>query len=122
MTATAPQPLSATTRETLARVGAATIANALLKRGLRNTMLLGMQPLSPDQPALVGQASLIGRQGFEPVGLRTEASEDRLRPFRQLPGDLHDPLAEGDPAPLGEVARRIGLGIVARHILGAFTR
>ena len=74
MTATALQPLSATTRETLARVGAATIANALLKRGLRNTMLLGLQPLAADQPALVGCAFTVrmipAREDLDSMALR----------------------------------------------------
>ena len=34
----------------------ANIANALLQRGLRNTYLLGVQPIAADQPRLVGPA------------------------------------------------------------------
>ena len=44
------------TRDKLARVGTANIANALLKRGLRKTYMLGIAPLSPDQEQLVGPA------------------------------------------------------------------
>jgi len=43
-------------RERLSQVGTANIANALLKRGFRNVYLLGLQPLAPDQPRLIGPA------------------------------------------------------------------
>lgn len=43
-------------RRKLARVGTANVANALLKRGFRNVYLLGVAPLSPEQPQLVGPA------------------------------------------------------------------
>lgn len=52
----ADQPLLPETRERLSRVGTANIANALLKRGFRNVYLLGVAPLSPDQPMLIGPA------------------------------------------------------------------
>ena len=44
------------TRARLARCGAATLANALLKRGLRNAFLLGLQAVAPGQPSLIGPA------------------------------------------------------------------
>lgn len=50
------EPLEDDIRERLMRVGTANVANALLKRGFRNVYLLGIQPLSPDQPQLVGPA------------------------------------------------------------------
>jgi len=50
------EPLSPETRDRLMRVGTANVANALLKRGFRNVYLLGVAPLSPDQPQLVGPA------------------------------------------------------------------
>jgi hypothetical protein len=48
--------------------------------------------------------------------LRTETGEDGFRPFRHLPCNLDDALAERDPAPLGELL--FGL-VVARHVLAA---
>ena len=48
--------LSDATRAKLARCGAAAVANALLKRGFRNTFVLGMKPVSPGQPPLIGPA------------------------------------------------------------------
>jgi len=44
------------TREMLARAGIAAIANALLRRGLRNVYLTCLLPASPGQSAMVGPA------------------------------------------------------------------
>jgi len=44
------------TRERLAHVATANIANALLQRGYRNVYLLGVHPIAPEQPRLVGPA------------------------------------------------------------------
>lgn len=49
-------PLADETRVRLARCGAATLANALLKRGFRNAFLLGLQAVAPGQPSLIGPA------------------------------------------------------------------
>ncbi|QDL37372.1 ribonuclease activity regulator RraA [Rhodoferax sediminis] len=49
-------PLGDETRARLARCGAATLANALLKRGLRNAFLLGLHAVAPGQPTLIGPA------------------------------------------------------------------
>lgn len=57
MSAPAPhQPISDELRAKLQRCGAATLSNALLKRGFQNTFLLGLNPVSPDQAPLVGPA------------------------------------------------------------------
>jgi regulator of RNase E activity RraA len=42
--------------ETLSKVTTATITTILLKKGLRNVWLRGVQPLKPDQPRRVGRA------------------------------------------------------------------
>lgn len=44
------------TRTMLARAGTAAIANALLRRGLRNVCLVGLSPLSFEQATMVGRA------------------------------------------------------------------
>ncbi len=56
MNASTPTILSEQTRERLSRVGTASVANALLKRGMRRVYMLGIAPLSPDQPTMVGPA------------------------------------------------------------------
>ncbi|MGX4694300.1 RraA family protein [Streptomyces sp. JNUCC 63] len=52
----AAEPLPETVREQLLRVGSATAANMLLRRGLRNVMMSGVRPLAADQPPMVGPA------------------------------------------------------------------
>ncbi len=49
-------PIPASLRSQLMRCGAATLSNALLKRGFRNTFLLGLSPLSSSQHPMVGPA------------------------------------------------------------------
>jgi regulator of RNase E activity RraA len=49
-------PLAPATRDALMRVGTANIANALLRHGLRNAYMLGIAPLSAEQPQMVGPA------------------------------------------------------------------
>ncbi|TGN98702.1 MULTISPECIES: ribonuclease activity regulator RraA [unclassified Burkholderia] len=50
-------PLSAATRELLEKSAPSTIANVLLMRhGLRNTVLLGLSPVRPGMPRMVGPA------------------------------------------------------------------
>jgi regulator of RNase E activity RraA len=44
------------TRDKLRTVSTPTVATALFKRGLRIQAIQGVQPLSPDQPTLVGEA------------------------------------------------------------------
>lgn len=48
--------LKAETREKLRSVSTATVSTALYKRGFRIQMIQGVQPLSPDQPTMVGEA------------------------------------------------------------------
>lgn len=50
------QPISDELRAKLSRCGAATLSNALLKRGYRNTFLLGVQGVAADQTPMVGPA------------------------------------------------------------------
>ena len=68
-------------------------------------------PLAFRNPAIVLSADrcIFSSGWFEPVGLRTEASEDRLRSFRQLPCNLDNAFAEGDAAPFGKLL----LGLVS---------
>ena len=49
-------PLEHATRENLKQVSTATLATALFKRGFRNQMVQGVQPLTRSQPTMVGEA------------------------------------------------------------------
>ncbi len=48
--------ISEETRAALMKSSTANLANALLKRGFRNTLMLGINPLSPGQPKMIGPA------------------------------------------------------------------
>jgi len=48
--------LTAATRDKLRTISTATVATALFKRGFRTQFIQNVHPLSPDQPALVGEA------------------------------------------------------------------
>lgn len=48
--------LSAKTRKLLESTGTPNVANRLLRRGLRNTVMHGIKPLSSEQPKLIGPA------------------------------------------------------------------
>ena len=49
-------PLKTATRDKLKTVSTATICTALFKRGFRNQMIQGVQPLDPAKPTMVGEA------------------------------------------------------------------
>jgi len=50
------QPLPPATRAALVKGGSANVANCLLSRGLRNTFMVGLQPLIANQSPLIGPA------------------------------------------------------------------
>lgn len=53
---TAQADLDPEVRDKLMRVGTSNVANVLYRRGFRNVVMLGVAPLDPDQPQLVGPA------------------------------------------------------------------
>lgn len=77
------QTLSSATREKLAQVSSATLSTALFKRGLRNTFIVGVAPLNPDAPRMVGEAFTLryipAREDLD----RLDVFEDREHPQRK---------------------------------------
>ena len=75
--------LSPQTRERLSRISTATIATALFKRGLRNQMIQGVQPLDPEKPTMVGEAFTLryipAREDLNPITV----FQDRAHPQRK---------------------------------------
>ncbi|MEE1767551.1 dimethylmenaquinone methyltransferase [Streptomyces sp. JV185] len=53
------EPLSSTVREQLARAGSSTVANMLLRHGLRNVLMTGVRPLIRGGAPMVGPASTL---------------------------------------------------------------
>lgn len=125
MSDTSVEALSAATRSKLAGVGAATIANALLKRGLRNTMLLGLQPLSPDQPALVGQAFTVrmipAREDLDSMALYARDDSLHRRAIEECPAGAVLVLAPGGDARASVMGDMMALRLRVRGVAGAIT-
>ncbi len=76
-------PLTSSTREKLKTVSTATICTALYKRGFRNQMIQGVQPLDPGKPTMVGEAFTLrympAREDLNPISVFL----DRGHPQRQ---------------------------------------
>lgn len=81
--------LSPTTRYRLARCGASNLCNALLKRGLRNTFLLGLSPLAADQPPMVGPAYTLrfipAREDLDTMALYSRTDSLHRRAVEECP-------------------------------------
>lgn len=77
------------TRAMLERTGIAAIANALLKRGLRNVVLRGVQPVSPDQPAMVGPAFTLrfipAREDIDTIANYGKPGNKHRRAIEEIP-------------------------------------
>jgi regulator of RNase E activity RraA len=76
-------PLKPETRDQLKTVSTATIATALFKRGFRNQMIQGVQPLDPAKPTMVGEAFTLryipAREDLNPITV----FQDRGHPQRK---------------------------------------
>jgi regulator of RNase E activity RraA len=118
-------PVSGHVRAQLARSGSANIANCLLKRGLRNTMLLGLLPLSPEQPPLVGCAWTVrfipAREDLDTMALyATEASLHR-RAIEECPPGAVLVLAAGGDTRASVMGDMMALRLKVRGVEGAIT-
>lgn len=112
-------------RAQLARSGAANIANCLLKRGLRNTFLLGLQPMSPEQPVLVGPAWTVrfipAREDLDTMALyATDASLHR-RAIEECPPGSVLVLAPGGDARASVMGDMMALRLKVRGVRGVVT-
>ena len=76
-------PLSNETRDRLRAVSTATIATALFKRGFRNQMIQGVQPLSPLKQSMVGEAFTLRYMPAREDLNRLDVFRDRAHPQRK---------------------------------------
>jgi regulator of RNase E activity RraA len=74
---------STETRDKLKTVSTATLCTALFKRGFRNQMIQGVQPLDPGKPNMVGEAFTLrympAREDLNPISV----FQDRAHPQRK---------------------------------------
>ena len=121
----AAAPLSPVTRDKLARCGSAGISNALLKRGFRNTFLLGLQPLSPDQPAMVGPAFTLrfipAREDLDSMALYARDDSLHRRAIEECPPGAVLLMATGGDARASCMGDMMALRLKVRGAAGVVT-
>ncbi len=82
-------PLAAETRAKLKTVSTATVATALYKRGFRNQMLQGVQPLNPRHPVMVGEAYTLryipAREDLNSLEVFKDPSHPQRRAVEECP-------------------------------------
>ena len=77
------------TREKLKTVSTATICTALFKRGFRNQMIQGVQPLDPGKPTMVGEAFTLrympAREDLNPISVFQDRSHPQRKAVEECP-------------------------------------
>jgi len=112
-------------RAQLARSGSANIANCLLKRGLRNTMLLGLSPLAAEQPVLVGPAWTVrfipAREDLDTMALYATRESRHRRAIEECPAGAVLVLAPGGDARASVMGDMMALRLQVRGVEGVIT-
>lgn len=118
---TAPDP---STIDVLKGVGTPTIANVLLRHGLRRTMMQGVRPLDSDQPPLAGVAYTLrfipSREDLDSLAQYAEPTNLHRRAIEECPAGavlVIDANGRTDASSMGDLmARRLrsrgGAGVV----------
>ena len=110
------------TRARLARCGAATLANALLKRGLRNAFLLGLQAVAPGQPALIGPAWTLrfipAREDKDSMALYAREDSLHRRAIEECPPGAVLVMSTGDDLRASCMGDMMALRLKVRGVAG----
>jgi regulator of RNase E activity RraA len=118
-------PLPDATRVKLSRSGAANISNSLLKRGLRNTFLLGLQPLEPAQPALVGPAFTMrfipAREDLDSMALYQQDDSLHRRAIEECPAGAVLVMSTGNDTRVSCMGDMMALRLKVRGVAGVVT-
>lgn len=117
--------IAQTVRAQLARSGSANIANCLLKRGLRKTMMLGLSPVAPDQPAMVGPAWTVrfipAREDLDTMALYASNESRHRRAIEECPAGAVLVLAPGGDASASVMGDMMALRLEVRGVAGVVT-
>ena len=121
----ASAPLSNTARDKLARSGASNISNSLLKRGLRNTFLLGLQPLEPSQAPLVGPAFTMrfipAREDLDSMALYQRNDSLHRRAIEECPANAVLVMSTGNDTRVSCMGDMMALRLKMRGVAGVVT-
>lgn len=112
-------------RERLGQCGAATLANALLKRGLRNTFLLGVAGLSAEQTPLVGPAYTLrfipAREDIDSLALYGRTDSLHRRAIEECPPGAVLVMATEGNARASVMGDLMAARLTARGVAGVVT-
>lgn len=119
------EPLSDRTRDLLSQCGAATLANALLKRGFRNSFLLGLKAVGPKQPTLIGPAWTVrfipAREDTSTMELYSTDQSMHRRAIEECDPGAVLVLATGGDARASSMGDMMALRLQTRGVAGAIT-
>jgi len=117
--------LSDDTRQKLAGSGAANISNCLLKRGLRNTFLLGLQPLAATQEVLVGPAFTLrfipAREDIDSMALYQRDDSLHRRAIEECPERAVLVMSTGGDTRVSCMGDMMALRLRTRGVAGVVT-
>jgi regulator of RNase E activity RraA len=120
-----PPRLSDDTRKKLAGSGAANISNSLLKRGLRNTFLLGLQPLASTQAVLVGPAFTLrfipAREDIDSMALYQRDDSLHRRAIEECPEGAVLVMSTGGDTRVSCMGDMMALRLKTRGVAGVVT-
>ena len=121
----ASTPLSNAAHDKLARSGASNISNSLLKRGLRNTFLLGLQPLEPSQIPLVGPAFTMrfipAREDLDSMALYQRDDSLHRRAIEECPANAVLVMSTGNDTRVSCMGDMMALRLKIRGVAGVVT-
>ncbi len=119
------EPIGELTRVHLMRCGAANMSNALLRRGLRNTFLHGISPLSTDQEPMVGPAFTLrfipAREDIDSMNLYARDDNLHRRAIEECPAGAVLVMATGGDARASAMGDMMALRLRARGVSGVIT-
>jgi regulator of RNase E activity RraA len=118
-------PLAEATRARLARCGAAMLANAVLKRGIRNSFLLGLAAVAPGQPALIGPAWTLrfipAREDKDSMALYSRDDSMHRRAIEECPPGAVLVMSTGGDLSASCMGDMMALRLHVRGVLGVVT-
>lgn len=118
-------PLSDATRERLLKCGAANLSNALLRRGLRNTFLHGLNPIAPDQQPMIGPAFTLrfipAREDVDTMSIYSSNESLHRRAIEECPPGAVLVMATGGDFRSSAMGDMMALRLSVRGVAGVIT-